>query len=326
MQPHSGSSANLAALFALLEPGDTMLAMELAHGGHLTHGLGINYSGRTYNVVPYHVRPDTEIIDYDEVRALALEHRPKLIICGYSSYPRIVDFAAFREIADECGAHAAGRHRPHRRAHRRRRAPQPGAVLRRRHQHHAQDAHRPARRHHHVPQGVRRGHRPGGVPGHAGRPAHARHRRQGGVPAHRPERRSSTSCSGRSSRTAPCSPRRWPRAACVSSPAAPTCTWRSSTCAAPASPASSARSCSSASTSRPTATSCRSRTPRSTWRAACASARRRSARGASWSPRCARPASSCCAPSPPATTTRRSAEIRHEVVELLDRFPLYEFL
>ena len=104
VQPHSGSSANLAALFALLEPGDTMLAMELAHGGHLTHGLGINYSGRTYNVVPYHVRPDTEIIDYDEVRALALEHRPKLIICGYSSYPRIIDFAAFREIADECGA------------------------------------------------------------------------------------------------------------------------------------------------------------------------------------------------------------------------------
>ncbi|HMK93666.1 MAG TPA: serine hydroxymethyltransferase, partial [Thermoleophilia bacterium] len=81
-----------------------MMAMELTHGGHLTHGLGINYSGRTYNVVPYHVRPDTEIIDYDEVRALAREHRPKLIICGYSSYPRIVDFAAFREIADECGA------------------------------------------------------------------------------------------------------------------------------------------------------------------------------------------------------------------------------
>ena len=104
VQPHSGSSANLAVLFALLEPGDTMLAMELAHGGHLTHGLGINYSGRTYNVVPYHVRPDTEIIDYDEVRALALEHRPKLIICGYSAYPRIIDFAAFREIADECGA------------------------------------------------------------------------------------------------------------------------------------------------------------------------------------------------------------------------------
>jgi glycine hydroxymethyltransferase len=104
VQPHSGSSANLAALFALLDPGDTLLAMELAHGGHLTHGLDINYSGRTYEVVQYHVRRDTETIDYDEVRELALARRPKLIICGYSSYPRTVDWAAFRTIADECGA------------------------------------------------------------------------------------------------------------------------------------------------------------------------------------------------------------------------------
>jgi glycine hydroxymethyltransferase len=104
VQPHSGSSANLAAMFALLEPGDTMMGMELAHGGHLTHGLGINFSGRLYNVVPYHVRRDTETIDYDEVRELALKHHPKLIICGYSSYPRLIDFAAFRQIADECGA------------------------------------------------------------------------------------------------------------------------------------------------------------------------------------------------------------------------------
>jgi glycine hydroxymethyltransferase len=104
VQPHSGSSANLAVLFGLLEPGDTLMAMELSHGGHLTHGLDINYSGRTYQVVPYHVRRDTETIDYDEVRELALAHRPKLIICGYSSYPRIVDFAAFRAIADEAGA------------------------------------------------------------------------------------------------------------------------------------------------------------------------------------------------------------------------------
>jgi len=104
VQPHSGSSANLAALFALLDPGDTLLAMEMAHGGHLTHGLDINYSGRTYDVVQYHVRRDTETIDYDEVRALALARHPKLIICGYSSYPRTVDWAAFRAIADECGA------------------------------------------------------------------------------------------------------------------------------------------------------------------------------------------------------------------------------
>jgi len=104
VQPHSGSSANLAALFALLEPGDTLMAMELAHGGHLTHGLAINYSGRHYDVVPYHVRRDTETIDYDEVRELARAAKPKLIICGYSAYPRTIDFAAFREIADEVGA------------------------------------------------------------------------------------------------------------------------------------------------------------------------------------------------------------------------------
>ena len=104
VQPHSGSSANLAALFAVMEPGDTLLAMELTHGGHLTHGMDINYSGRTYKVVGYHVRRDTETIDYDEVRALALEHRPRLIICGASAYPRIIDWAAFRAIADECGA------------------------------------------------------------------------------------------------------------------------------------------------------------------------------------------------------------------------------
>ena len=104
VQPHSGSSANLAALFALLDPGDTLMGMELTHGGHLTHGLDINYSGRTYDVVPYHVRRDTETIDYDEVRELALSRRPKLIICGYSAYPRTVDWAAFRAIADECGA------------------------------------------------------------------------------------------------------------------------------------------------------------------------------------------------------------------------------
>ena len=104
VQPHSGSSANLAALFALLDPGDSFLGMELTHGGHLTHGLPLNLSGVVYNAIPYHVRRDTETIDYDEVRALALAHRPKLIICGYSSYPRTIDFAAFRQIADECGA------------------------------------------------------------------------------------------------------------------------------------------------------------------------------------------------------------------------------
>jgi glycine hydroxymethyltransferase len=104
VQPHSGSSANLAVYFAFLQPGDTLLAMELAHGGHLTHGLAINFSGSLYHVGPYHVRRDSETIDYDEVRELARRHRPKMIVCGASAYPRIIDFAAFREIADEVGA------------------------------------------------------------------------------------------------------------------------------------------------------------------------------------------------------------------------------
>ncbi|MGE5763554.1 MAG: serine hydroxymethyltransferase, partial [Mycobacterium leprae] len=104
LQPHSGASANLAAYAALLEPGDTVLAMSLPHGGHLTHGSKVNFSGKWFHVVAYGVRGDTELIDYEEVRALATAHRPKMIICGATAYPRLIDFAAFREIADEVGA------------------------------------------------------------------------------------------------------------------------------------------------------------------------------------------------------------------------------
>ncbi|WP_068921640.1 serine hydroxymethyltransferase [Planobispora rosea] len=104
VQPHSGASANLAAYAALLQPGDTVLAMELSHGGHLTHGSKVNFSGRWFDIVAYGVRRDTELIDYDEVRALALRHRPKMIICGATAYPREIDFAAFRGVADEVGA------------------------------------------------------------------------------------------------------------------------------------------------------------------------------------------------------------------------------
>ncbi|MFB9961739.1 serine hydroxymethyltransferase [Sinosporangium siamense] len=104
VQPHSGSSANLAAYVALLRPGDTMLAMALPHGGHLTHGSKVNFSGRWFDVAAYGVRRDTELIDYDEVRDLALRHRPKLIVCGATAYPRPIDFAVFRGIADEVGA------------------------------------------------------------------------------------------------------------------------------------------------------------------------------------------------------------------------------
>ncbi|WP_305043923.1 serine hydroxymethyltransferase [Geoalkalibacter sp.] len=104
VQPHSGSQANMAVYFATCEPGDTILGMNLAHGGHLTHGSPVNFSGKLFNVVPYGVRPETGRIDYDEVARLAREHRPKLIVVGASAYPRTLDFPAFRRIADEVGA------------------------------------------------------------------------------------------------------------------------------------------------------------------------------------------------------------------------------
>jgi glycine hydroxymethyltransferase len=105
LQPHSGASANLAAYAALVQPGDTVLAMGLPHGGHLTHGSKVNFSGKWFHPVAYSVRADTELIDYDEVRDLALAHQPKLVICGATAYPRLIDFAKFREIADEVGAY-----------------------------------------------------------------------------------------------------------------------------------------------------------------------------------------------------------------------------
>jgi len=104
VQPHSGSQANMAVYFAAVEPGDTVLGMNLAHGGHLTHGSPVNFSGRLFNIVPYGVTEDTNVIDYDEVKKLAMEHSPKLIIVGWSAYPRDIDFSKFKEIADECGA------------------------------------------------------------------------------------------------------------------------------------------------------------------------------------------------------------------------------
>ncbi len=104
VQPHSGAQANLAVYFSLLEHGDTILGMSLSNGGHLTHGSPVNMSGKYYHVVPYGVRPTDEQIDYDQVRALALEHKPKMIVAGASAYPRAIDFARFREIADEVGA------------------------------------------------------------------------------------------------------------------------------------------------------------------------------------------------------------------------------
>jgi glycine hydroxymethyltransferase len=100
VQPHSGAQANMAAYFAVLDPGDTVIGMQLDHGGHLTHGASVNFSGKVYNFVPYGLRKDTETIDYDEIDRLAKEHKPKLIVAGCSAYPRILDFARFKSIAE----------------------------------------------------------------------------------------------------------------------------------------------------------------------------------------------------------------------------------
>ncbi|MEO7453334.1 MAG: serine hydroxymethyltransferase, partial [Fimbriimonadales bacterium] len=105
VQPHSGASANMAVYFALLKPGDKMLAMNLAHGGHLTHGSPVNFTGKLYEVIPYGVREDTEQLDYDEIARLAEEHKPQIIVSGATAYSRQIDFARFKEIADSVGAY-----------------------------------------------------------------------------------------------------------------------------------------------------------------------------------------------------------------------------
>lgn len=105
VQPHSGSQANMGVYFSALQPGDTILGMDLAHGGHLTHGAPVSFSGKLYNIVRYGVKRETETIDYEQLARLAREHKPRMIVAGASAYPRIIDFAAFRAIADEVGAY-----------------------------------------------------------------------------------------------------------------------------------------------------------------------------------------------------------------------------
>jgi glycine hydroxymethyltransferase len=105
VQPHSGAQANFAVFLSLLKPGDTIMGMDLSHGGHLTHGSPVNFSGKWFNVHHYGVSQETEQLDYDQIRDLALKHRPKLLICGYSAYPRLIEFDKFRAIADEIGAY-----------------------------------------------------------------------------------------------------------------------------------------------------------------------------------------------------------------------------
>ena len=179
VQPHSGANANMCVYQALLKPGDTVLGLSLDHGGHLTHGSPVNASGLLYHFVAYGVGGE-ERIDFDEVRAKAREHRPKLIVAGTTSYPRRLDPEPFRAIADEVGALLDVRHRPSRRARRRRRPPSPVALS---------DVvtfttHKTLR----GPRGgcilckseYAGGDRQGGVPRMAGRPARARDRRQGG--------------------------------------------------------------------------------------------------------------------------------------------------
>ncbi len=104
VQPHSGAQANMSAYFSIIEPGDTVMGMRLDQGGHLTHGSPVNFSGKLYNFVAYGVSKETETIDYDEVERLAKEHKPKVIVAGYTAYPRAIDFARFRDISDEVGA------------------------------------------------------------------------------------------------------------------------------------------------------------------------------------------------------------------------------
>ena len=208
VQPHAGAQANMAVYLGLMQPGDTVLSLRLDHGGHLTHGLKVNFSGRLYTIAHYGVSRETSLVDYDEVLALAKEHRPKVILCGGSAYPRTVETWEFRKIADEVGAllwcdmaHFSGPRRG-------RAAPEPGGRLRRRHLDDPQDARRAARRVHPLPRGARVGDRPRRLPGPPGRPARARDRREGDLLQDRRLRRRSASTRRRCARTPTRSPPR----------------------------------------------------------------------------------------------------------------------
>ena len=179
VQPHSGAQANLAVYFAAVKPGDTVLGMNLAHGGHLTHGHPLNYSGQLYRIVPYGVRPDDERIDYEELERLAHAHKPKMIVVGASAYPRIIDFARIHARGAGRRLHRDGGHGAHRGARGHRAPPQPRALRRLRHLHHPQDASRAPRGAHPLPRGAREGSGSRGVPRRAGRAVDARRGRQG---------------------------------------------------------------------------------------------------------------------------------------------------
>ena len=229
VQAHAGAQANNAAYMALMQPGDTIMGMALDHGGHLTHGMKLNVSGKLYEVVAYHVGRDDLLVDMDEVERLAEEHRPKVIVAGWSAYPRHLDFAAFREIADEVGAKlmvdmahfaglvAAGEHP----------SPVPHADIVTTTIH--KTLVRAAQRDDPLPRGARQGDRQSDLPRAAGWAADAHDRRQGRGDADRRDRAlpGPSAADDRQRRALAAGLRGG--AACRCSPAAPTSTWCSST-------------------------------------------------------------------------------------------------
>ena len=191
MQPYSGSPANLAVYFAFCQPGDTIMGLALPAGGHLTHGHTVSITGKYFKSVQYGVRKDDHRIDMDQVRDLARAHRPKLLWCGTTAYPRTLDFAAFRADRRRGRGDPRRGHRAHLGARVRRRAPVARRHRRRGDVDDAQDVPRPARRDDLLQEGARGGNRPRGVPGPAGRAAQPRHGRHRGRGAARRRGRSS---------------------------------------------------------------------------------------------------------------------------------------
>jgi len=180
VQPHSGAQANAAVYHALLEPGETIMGLSLAHGGHLTHGMRLNVSGRLYEIAAYEVDRETSVIDMDEVARIARERRPRLLLAGWSAYPRQLRLRALPRDRRRGRRAADGRHGPLRGPGRRRSPPQPGRVRRRRgHDNDPQDARRTSRGRDPLQAGARQEDRLGGFPRPTGRPARARDRGQG---------------------------------------------------------------------------------------------------------------------------------------------------
>ena len=244
VQPHAGAQTNMAVYSAVLEPGDTVLGLRLDHGGHLTHGLKVNFSGRLYSFEHYGVSRETNVVDYDEVLAIAKEHRPRMIVCGGSAYPRTVEADKFREIADEvdalllcdmahfAGLVAAGLH------------PNPVPYC----DFVSSTTHKtlvgPALGLRPLPRGAREGARPRRLPGDAGRADGARDRREGDLLPDRRRAPRSASTRRRCARTPTRSPRSSRPAGSTSSPAAPTRTCSRSTSARPSGRARTPRSAS----------------------------------------------------------------------------------